>query len=153
LSVWKAGFLTAEGRGGRLRINLKFNISNLQSKSSNLKFVLSNSNIFFPLRPLRLNPYSQFQSTQAKTMPGGSMFQKAFGMSALIRLVLLNLREHPVEFAGSHLAVTIFADARDIDLERSAAVRAVKVCAGAGGRRVAVAYEGPVFAPSSQLLI
>src|SRR5436309_5209483 len=87
------------------------------------------------------------------TTPGSSMFRNAFGMSALIGLVLLYFREHPVEFAGSHFAMTVFADARDVDFQGRSAVRAVEVCARGRRLSVAVAYERPVFAPTSQLLV
>src|ERR1043165_9161664 len=86
-------------------------------------------------------------------MPGCSMFRKALGMSALIGLVLLYFRERPVEFARSHFAVTVFTDARDIDLQGRAAVRAVEVSARGRRLRIAVADEGPVFAPTPQLLV
>src|SRR2546421_7791104 len=81
------------------------------------------------------------------------MFRGALGMSALIGFVLLNFRQHPVEFARCDFSLTVFADARDIHFQGSATVRAVKVSACCRRLSVAIAYESPVFAPAPQLLV
>src|ERR1051326_4166277 len=85
--------------------------------------------------------------------PGRACHPAPTVASAGVGLVLLDFRQHPVEFAARHLAVAVFADACDVDLQRSAAVRAVEVRARVRGLRVAVADEGPILAPAAELLV
>src|SRR5712692_3768362 len=73
-------------------------------------------------------------------------------MSASVAFILLDLGEHPIEFARSNLAAAEFADARRIYLQRRAAVRAVQISARRPCLRLAVAYEGPVFTPAPQII-
>src|SRR5207245_14085 len=70
---------------------------------------------------------------------------------SLVGLVLLDAAEHPVEFTAGDLAVTVFADAGHVDLERGAAVGAL-VVGPAAGLDAAPADEGPVLAEAPRLV-
>src|SRR5688572_11456946 len=81
------------------------------------------------------------------------MLQKAAGMSARIRFILLYLGENPIELATCHFPVTELANARNVDLQGRAAVWTVEIRSGVRGLSVPVTYKGPVFAPSPQLFL
>src|SRR6266508_4523581 len=73
------------------------------------------------------------------------------GLLARIAFILLNLRKHPVEFAGSDFSAAKFADSHGVYFQCRATIRTIQV--GASGHRLCftVADESPVLAPLAQI--
>src|SRR6266852_1447878 len=70
-----------------------------------------------------------------------------------VAFILFDLREYPVEFARSDFPTTKFTDARGVYFQRRATIRAIQVSAGRRRLGFAVANEGPVFTPLTQVLV
>src|SRR5215213_2299495 len=77
-----------------------------------------------------------------------SMFESLAGMSAPVGFILLDFREHPVEFARRDFPIAEFADARDVHFQGRAAVGAGQIRVRMQRVGIAVSYKCPVFRPA-----
>src|SRR5437660_6723432 len=73
-------------------------------------------------------------------------------MSAGIRFILLDLRQHPIEITRGYLATAEFANARGSNFERRAAVGAVQIRSRRRRFSLPAADERPVLTPTAQLV-
>src|SRR6266852_182039 len=71
-------------------------------------------------------------------------------MSAAVRLILFDLRKHPIAIARGYLAAAEFANAGSINPQGRPAIGTVQIRARRPGIGSAISYERPILAPATQ---